>query len=161
MSTAASRFLAAALLVVAPVGAAPVAAQTRLDAAADVAAIGELGRRFSAAYVRGDAAAMADLYTPDGVIFPERSEAIAGRDAIRGYWTLAPGHRITHHRLIQTAVVVDGDHAYDHGLFEVAGDTDGKAWGPSSGKYVVVWRREPGGWRMKLDMWNSRPPAKP
>ncbi|HYC32599.1 MAG TPA: SgcJ/EcaC family oxidoreductase, partial [Gemmatimonadales bacterium] len=142
MSTVASRVaavarLAAGLLAAGLLAAAPLAAQARADSAADIAAIQELARRFSAAYVRGDAAAMADLYTPDAVIFPERSEAIAGRDAIRRYWTLDPGRRITHHELAPAAVVVDGDHAYDHGLFEVAGENDGKAWGPSGGKYVV------------------------
>jgi uncharacterized protein (TIGR02246 family) len=157
MNTAA-RLLAAAVLL----GAAPLSAQMqRADSAADVAAIQEVARRFSAAYVRGDAAAITDLYTPDAVIFPERSEAIGGTDAIRRYWTFAPGRRITRHRLTATAVVVDGDHAYDHGVYEVAGESDGKPWGPTGGKYVVVWRREPAGWRIQLDMWNSLPPAKP
>jgi uncharacterized protein (TIGR02246 family) len=171
MSTAASRpgarvaarrlIGAAMLLAASTLAAAPLAGQTRPDSAADVAAIQALARRFSAAYVAGDAGAMADLYTPDGVIFPERSEAISGRDAIRRYWTLDPGRRITHHRLTATAVVVDGDHAYDHGVYEVAGESGGKRWGPSGGKYVVVWRRERAGWRMQLDMWNSGPPANP
>ncbi len=31
------------------------------------------------------------------------------------------------------------------------------AWGPFRGKYVVVWRREQGSWRMQLDIWNSGP----
>ena len=154
MSTAARGILAGALLF----AAAPAAAQAP---AADRAAIQELATRFSAAYVRGDAAAMAAIYTADAVIFPERSEAIAGTDAIRRYWTLQPGRRITHHRITPTALVVDGHHAYDHGVFEVAGENDGEAWGPHRGKYVVVWRREPAGWRMQLDMWNSLPPTKP
>lgn len=134
----------------------PAAAQgTRSDSVA----IYEAARQFSAAYVRGNAAAMAALYAPDAVIFPERSDAITGRDAIRQYWTLKEGQRITLHRLTATSVVIDGKHAYDHGTYEIAGERDGKAWGPSRGKYVVVWRREPNGWRMQLDMWNSSPPV--
>ena len=117
-------------------------------AAADSVAIdqlGQLARQFSAAYMRGDAAAMADLYTSDAVIFPERSEQITGREAIRRYWTLGPGRRVTRHVLRPTRIVVDGEHAYDYGTFEVAGERDGIAWGPSRGKYVVVWRREKDG----------------
>lgn len=124
-------------------------------ASADSSAIHQLARQFSAAYVRGDAAAMADLYTADAVIFPERSEWITGREAIRRYWTLGPGHRITRHVLTPTRIIVDGAHAYDYGTFEIAGERDGVAWGPSRGKYVVVWRRGQGGWRMQLDIWNS------
>jgi ketosteroid isomerase-like protein len=105
----------------------------------------------------GDAAAMAELYTTDGVIFPERSEAITGRAAIRRYWTLPAGRRVTRHVITPVHIRVDGRHAYDHGTFEIAGVRDGKSWGPFRGKYVVVWRREPAGWRIHLDMWNSGP----
>ena len=70
----------------------PAAAQgTRSDSAA----ISEAARQFSAADVRGDAAAITALYTPDAVIFPERSDAITGREAIRQYWTPKQGQRIT------------------------------------------------------------------
>ena len=123
----------------------------------DSAAISEAARQFSAAYVRGDAAAITALYTQDAVIFPERSDAITGRDAIRQYWSPNEGQRISRHRLTPTSLVIDGKHAYDHGTYEIAGERDGKAWGPFRGKYLVVWRREPNGWRMQLDMWNSGP----
>jgi uncharacterized protein (TIGR02246 family) len=126
-------------------------------AASDSAAIHQLGRQFSAAYMRGDAAAMADLYTSDAVIFPERSQSITGREAIARYWTLKPGRRVTRHVVTPTRIVVNGDHAYDYGTFEIAGQRDGTAWGPSRGKYVVVWRRDKGSWRMQLDIWNSGP----
>jgi uncharacterized protein (TIGR02246 family) len=124
-------------------------------AAADSAAIHQLSRQFSAAYLRGDAAAMADLYTADAVIFPEQMDQITGRDAIRRYWTLGPGRRVTRHVARPTRIVVDGEHAYDYGTFEIAGERDGTAWGPFRGKYVIVWRRENGRWRMQLDIWNS------
>ena len=132
----------------------PIDAQT---AAADSITIHQLSRQFSQAYMRGDAAAMAALYSPDAAIFPERSDAITGREAIERYWTLKPGRRVTRHEIAPARVVIDGKHAYDHGTFVIAGERDGKAWGPSRGKYVVVWRRDPAGWRMHLDMWNSGP----
>jgi uncharacterized protein (TIGR02246 family) len=132
----------------------PVAAQT---GAADSAAILALGRQFSAAYVQGDAEAMTDLYTSDAVLFPERSARITGREAIKRYWTLAPGRRITRHVLTPERIVVDGDHAYDHGSYEIAGERNGASWGPFQGKYVVVWRRDGDGWRILLDIWNSGP----
>lgn len=123
----------------------------------ETAAIEALSRRFSEAYERGDVAEMVSLYTPDAVIFPGNSEAIRGHEAIGRYWRLPPGSRVTHHRATPTEIRVDGDHAYDHGVYEISGERNGEAWGPTLGKYVIVWRREPGGWRMHLDMWNSRP----
>jgi ketosteroid isomerase-like protein len=143
-------------LAAVPPSVVPAAAQARSDSAA----IHEQSRRFSAAYVRGDAAAMVQTYVTDAVIFPDRSEMLAGHDAIRRYWTLAPGRRITRHVSTPTRIVVEGNLAYDYGVYEIAGERDGTAWGPTRGKYVIVWRREADGvWRMQLDMWNSRPPA--
>lgn len=123
----------------------------------DSAAILDAGRQFSAAYMRGDVAALTALYTTDAVIFPERSDALTGLEAIKRYWTPAREGRVTRHQLTPTRVVIDGKHAYDYGTYEIAGERAGKAWGPFRGKYLVVWRREPGGWRMQLDMWNSGP----
>ncbi len=134
-----------------------VCTATAQTARSDTAAISEAGRRFSAAYMRGDAEAMTALYTTDAVIFPERSDAISGLDAIRKYWMLGADNRVTRHVLTPTRVTVDGAHAYDYGTFEIAGERKGKAWGPFRGKYLVVWRREPTGWKMQLDMWNSGP----
>jgi ketosteroid isomerase-like protein len=127
----------------------------------DIEAIKEAARQFSAAYMRGDAAAMVAIYTRDAVIFPEQSDAISGYDAIKQYWTMRPGRKVTRHLLRPTHVEVDGQHAYDHGTYEIAGERDGKAWGPFRGKYLVVWRREADGWKMQLDMWNSGPERKP
>jgi ketosteroid isomerase-like protein len=127
----------------------------------DTDAIQAAARQFSAAYMRGDADAITALYTRDAVIFPERSPAISGHDALRAYWKHGPGQKVTRHLLIPTQVTVDGKHAYDHGMYEIAGERNGKAWGPVRGKYLVVWRREPDGWKMHLDMWNSGPEPKP
>lgn len=142
-----------AALVLLPLGGSATAQSARSDSTS----ILQMGKQFSEAYMRGDAATMTALYTPDAVIFPERSEAITGHDAIKRYWTLGPGRRVTRHQLAPTRIVIDGKHAYDYGTYEIAGERDGKAWGPFRGKYLVVWRREPRGWRMQLDMWNSGP----
>jgi ketosteroid isomerase-like protein len=136
------------------------AAGSQRSAAADSAAILTAARAFSAAYVRGDAAAMTALYTEDAAIFPDGRAAIVGHEGIQQFWTLAPNRRITRHVLQPDRVEIVGDIAHDYGRFEVAGETDGKPWGPSFGKYVVVWRRgDDGRWRMYLDMWNRGPQA--
>jgi ketosteroid isomerase-like protein len=129
-------------------------AASRSDSLAILAA----ARAFSAAYVRGDADSMAALYTEDAAIFPEGTPAIVGRDSIRRYWTLPPNRRITRHVLLPERIELLGNIAHDHGRFEVAGETDGAPWGPSFGKYLVVWHRAADGqWRMHLDMWNRGP----
>ncbi|MEL6445718.1 MAG: DUF4440 domain-containing protein [Bacteroidota bacterium] len=124
----------------------------------DEAAIAEAAASFSNAFMRDDVDAMLALYTEDAVIFPERTHALQGTDALRAYWTLPPGRTITNHHITPTAVEVVGDTAYDHGTYTVSGTNDGQAWGPSYGKYLIVWKRgTDGAWRMHLDMWNSAP----
>ena len=125
---------------------------------ADSLAIIAAATAFSAAYVRGDADSMAALYTQHAAIFPDGTPAIVGREPIRRYWTLPPNRRITRHVLMPDRVEIIGDVAHDYGRFEIAGETDGTPWGPSFGKYLVVWHRgEDGQWRMHLDMWNRGP----
>ncbi len=75
-------------------------AQTPHVAAADTIAIAEVARAFSAAYVRGDAAAMAAAYTEDAVIFPDHpsgSTSWSGRRAVTEHgecsWTCGTGSR--------------------------------------------------------------------
>jgi ketosteroid isomerase-like protein len=119
--------------------------------------IRELGRLVSTSYMAGDIEAIVGLYTPDAVLFPNNAAMVQGTDAIRRLWTLAPGMRITAHRLTPTEIRIDGDHAYEYGVSEMAGERDGTPWGPQYGKYVVVWRRTPQGWRMHLDIWNATP----
>lgn len=129
-------------------------ASTRSDSLAILAA----ARAFSAAYVRGDADSMAALYTEDAAIFPEGTPAIVGRELIRRHWTLPSNRRVTRHVLMPDRIEFQGDIAHDYGRFEIAGETDGKPWGPSFGKYLVVWRRGADGrWRMQFDMWNRGP----
>jgi ketosteroid isomerase-like protein len=148
---------AAMLVVLVALTARPARAQS---AVSDSSAVHEASRAFSAAYLRGDAAAMAASYTDDGAIFPGESDRITGRSAITRCFTLRPGRRVTRHVVTPAHITVDGAHAHDYGVYEIAGEQDGKPWGPFRGKYVAVWRRDRSSWRMVLDIWNSGPPAK-
>ena len=117
-----------------------------------------LAAQFSQAYMDGDVDAMMTLYTDDAVVFPGNSEYLQGQEALRRYWALPEGRRITHHKITPVEVEVSGDMASDFGHYEVSGVNGEQAWGPSHGKYLIVWKRgDDGRWRMHLDMWNSRP----
>jgi uncharacterized protein (TIGR02246 family) len=128
------------------------------DTEADKAAIGEAAAAFSAAFMRGDVDAMMALYTEDAVIFPGGSDRLQGQEALRQYWTVPPNRTITLHQITSEQVVIEGDMASDHGVYEVHVEQDGEAQDPAYGKYLIVWHRQPNGaWKMHLDMWNSRP----
>ena len=119
-------------------------------------------REFSARYERGDAAGMAALYTPDGVILPPGRNASSGVRALTAYWTLAPGTRVLEHRATPDSIVVAGSVAYDWGTFRVRTQDSTGTTREGFGKYVIVWRESPPGtWRMHLDIWNASPRPAP
>ena len=136
----------------------PAAPPETVDEQAVIDTLASLARQFSQAYIDGDVPAMMALYTDDAVLFPGNSEYIRGTEAIQRYWALPEGRRITHHKLSPVELEVSGSMASDFGHYEISGENNGVAWGPTYGKYLIVWKRgEDGQWRMHLDMWNSRP----
>jgi ketosteroid isomerase-like protein len=162
LATATATALAALACAPAPrtrdVAPAPAGGGAARDSTAR-AAIGAAARAFSAAYQRGDAAAMVAVYTPDGVILPPGRDAMAGSAALTEYWTLAPGVRILEHRTIADSIVVAGPLAYDWGTFRVRTTNAAGEERRTFGKYVIVWRETaPGVWRMHVDIWNASPP---
>ncbi len=124
----------------------------------DELAIREQSRRFSAAFVQGDAEAMVDIYTEDAVIAPPGMGFLSGRQALLDYWSPKPGHRATQHQAVPERIEIHGDLAYDYGHYTGVTEAQGQtsAWG---GKYLIVWRRSPDGvWHMAQDMWNDGAP---
>ena len=119
--------------------------------------LAQIANQFSAAYMRADVEEMVSLYTDDAVIFPNNMDFIRGRDAIQKYWALGPGRRIILHKITPVEIRFSGDMAYDFGMYEISGSNDEVTWGPNYGKYVIVWKRVDGSWKMHVDIWNSRP----
>jgi ketosteroid isomerase-like protein len=120
----------------------------------DINKIRTATRAFSQAYMNADYEAMADAYTPDGKIFPGGVDIIEGRDAIQVRWTLPPTVSILKHVVNPVEIAVKGKTAYDFGYYEgqtlnAKGETIN--W---KGKYVIVWKKARGEWKMYLDIWN-------
>jgi uncharacterized protein (TIGR02246 family) len=131
--------IAAALMLAAPVAhAADVKSQ--IDAA---------NRAWVAAYDKGDAAALAALYTQDATVLPPGSDMVHGRSNIQAFWqkVMASGLKIS---ALQALSVEQ----YGNVAREI-GKATGEANGPVDLKYVVVWKRVNGAWRLSTDIWNS------
>jgi uncharacterized protein (TIGR02246 family) len=120
------------------------------------AAIESGNRQFEQAIAKGDAAAIAGMYTTAAQVLPPNSEPVQGREAIQKVWEgfLATGIRDL--KLATSEATVAGDTAYEVGSYELK-TPDGKL--ADRGKYVVVWKKEGGGWKLHRDIWNSSQPA--
>jgi ketosteroid isomerase-like protein len=112
---------------------------------------------FSVALMAGDTVSVNNAYTIDGKILPNGRPILAG-ESLRAYWNsgIRKGQIYYHHKVTPTEIKVIGDHAYDYGYYEGESGNGGKRskW---KGKYVIIWRKVGGDWKIFLDIWNSVP----
>jgi uncharacterized protein (TIGR02246 family) len=111
----------------------------------------------AAAFERGDADSIAEMYTDDAEMFVPGVPVILGKTAIRETWRSivgAGGNRVA---IDVREVQESGDLAYDTGRF-TATAADGSVL--NMGKWMVIWKRESrGGWKVHRDFmhWDTAP----
>lgn len=135
--------IAALMLLVA----APAFAQTRAE-------IQKNNDRWSNAFNKGDAAAIAPLYTTNATLLPPGSPAVHGRAAIEQFWQGAIGSGLKNIQLTADSVQSYGSAAREIGHFTAQAPDQNKALTPVAGKYVVIWKRVGRGWQLDTDIWN-------
>ncbi len=109
-------------------------------------------QRFMAAFGRGDAAAVARCYTPDGQVLPPQSEPAKGRAAIEAFWRAVMGMGIARVSLETVEIIGDSEIACEVGRYSLSGADNQTV---DRGKYVVIWRMEAGEWNLHRDIWNT------
>ncbi len=108
-------------------------------------------RAFVAAFLRGDAAAVAQLYTETAQVIAPGEPVASGRPAIAVAWQKAIDGGVKDVSLHTAAVESAGDLASETGTVRLVAK-DGTI---TQGRYVVVWKREGGRWKLHRDIWNS------
>ena len=116
---------------------------------------------YRAAVMNGDPQGTARLYTDDALLMPAGDPAVQGKIAIVEYFRSLPP--VSDFRFFGEDFIAAGD------LVIVAGQYSLNLLPPGTdvavadmGKYVEVWRRQDGNWKMAWDIWNSdRQPAQP
>jgi uncharacterized protein (TIGR02246 family) len=122
------------------------------------AAIEAANAKFSEAFARGDAKALAAMYTPDAIAFPPDSEMIRGNEAIGNFWKTTRDSGVQSATLTTVDVGRSGDVAYEVGKVSLTIQPVGKEPTTAVAKYVVVWKRQSdGSWKLHRDIWNSLP----
>jgi uncharacterized protein (TIGR02246 family) len=132
------------------------AAVAKVDLAAEEKAIRDLDAQWVRAVQAKDTAAIAQLYATDGLYMAPDYQALGGRAGAQKGWGMmfaTPGAALT---FGPTRVVVaqSGDMAYDIGTYTFSMSGRG---GPveDKGKYLVVWKKQDGAWKVAADMFNS------
>jgi uncharacterized protein (TIGR02246 family) len=120
------------------------------------AAIEAANARFSADFAKGDAAAVASHYTVAGQVFPPNGDVVKGREAIAKFWKGAMDAGVTGVKLMVVEAEAHGGTAHEVGTYVLTGE-GGKTL--DTGKYIVVWKRDGGQWKLHRDIWNTSMPA--
>ncbi len=100
---------------------------------------------------RGDSTAMAAHYGSDALVMPPNSEPVKGND-IAGLWGGAIRMGVKDLKLNITDISGGGDVYAETGTYEMFG-AENKSM--DKGKYVVVWKKDNGNWKIYRDIWNS------
>jgi uncharacterized protein (TIGR02246 family) len=112
--------------------------------------------RFMEAFGRGDAASVAQLYTSGAQLLPAHSDVVAGTSAIQSFWQGVMDMGIQEVILDTLELETHDETAYEVGRFTI------KAVGgelADTGKYLVIWKRDGGSWKLHRDIWTTSQPA--
>lgn len=110
---------------------------------------------FGAEIRRGDSVALASHYASNAVVMPPNSDVVTGNN-IMGLWAGVLRMGVKDFKLTITDITGSGDMYAETGTYEVF-VADNKS--VDKGKYVAVWKKENGNWKMYRDIWNSNMPA--
>ena len=115
--------------------------------------IEKLNDAWTAAFNKGDAAAVAALYTEDAYVLPPGSVMVKGRAAIEAFWRQA-AQQMTDAKLTTLDVLPLGRSAARE-IGTVTLKTKSQPPQEVVGKYVVVWRKVGRDWKLATDIWNT------
>jgi uncharacterized protein (TIGR02246 family) len=102
---------------------------------------------------KGDFAGVASLYTEDATAFPPGSPMMQGRAAILALWKNM-AEQVTDPQLTTLDVKPLGPSAArEIGTFSLK--TKGPTPQEVTGKYVVLWEKVGGDWKLAADIWND------
>ena len=114
--------------------------------------IQKANEEWMAAFNKGDAAAVAALYSEDAYILPNGAEMAKGRRAIEAYF------KNSVQQLGDAKLKTVDLQSLGPGSAREVGTFNFKTKGDSPlvvvGKYVAVWRKMGGQWKLITDIWN-------
>jgi uncharacterized protein (TIGR02246 family) len=117
--------------------------------------IAAANEKFMAAVGQQDAAALAALYTKGGQLLPPNSDFVTGREAIQGVWQAVMDMGILRAEMEIVEVEDHGKTAIEVSRYTLYAEGDVVA---DKGKYIVVWKKKKGAWKLHRDIFNSSMP---
>ncbi|AZZ92675.1 YybH family protein [Hahella sp. KA22] len=111
---------------------------------------------FMNTFSQGDAAGIAACYTDNAQLMPPHADFVEGQPAIQGAFQAFMDMGVKEMKLETLEVEGYGDAASEVGKFALEGE-GGQVL--DQGKYVVIWKKEAGKWKLHRDIFNSSVPV--
>lgn len=121
---------------------------------ADIATV---NRMFEEAARKSDANRMASLYTQDAMALPPDGPVVKGRENIKQMWASAMKQMgLKDVKLDTLDLEIAGDVASEVGEATLSLETEAGKRQTAVMKFVVVWKKVDGQWRLHRDIWNAK-----
>ncbi len=108
------------------------------------AAIEKAMNRYSALLLQKDAAGLAEMYTPDGVMERQSGAPLHGREEIRAFLASFPNVKVLSNEMRTLTISYNGPAAVQAGEFQQSAVMNGKTVN-ASGRFEATWVRGPHG----------------
>ena len=140
-------------LVIAAVGGS--SGQQRTDPA-----LNKLAAAFAEAFNAKDAASVASFYAEDAIVMPPDQPMVRGRRDVEAYYARGFRQDVSNFRLVPMESAITGPHAFEAGTSTLserrgASSPGGPGLITTGGKYVVIYRRVGGQWKIAYDIFNN------
>ena len=134
------------------------AGQTGFDLAKMQKVIEANNARFTDSHVQGDQATIDAMFTKDAKCLPPGADPVIGRDAIAQLTRQYLEGGVSEFRESTTDFYGNEELLIDQGTYVMV---YGKDKTRETGKYLNVWKKEEGVWKIYSNIWNTNAPAAP
>ena len=114
--------------------------------------INEDNKKFGEEFSRGDATALGAHYAVDAESLPPNGEPVKGRDVIASMWAGTIKMGMKSFTATTTDLTGDDEVLAEQGNYQIAAANNQVV---DKGKYIVIWKKEEGKWKIHRDIWNT------
>jgi len=115
----------------------------------------DINTRWDAAFNSKQATEVAALYDNDATVLPAGAAQVSGATAILEFWTNTIAQGIVDHKIEMLEVGVDGNLAFQRGLWSAAVvSVEGQRQTFSGNLHVLYRRQADGSWKALTHIWN-------
>lgn len=130
-----------------------VACKNTTDVCADIE---DMNQVFIDMFNSGKTSQLAGCYTAKAKIYPQNRQIIHGHDSIVQFWEEVMSRGISKIDLLTCSAERMGNSAYEEGQYKIYTAAGKEA---DEGKYLVIWKKENGHWKMHRAIWNTNHPS--